>query len=108
MNTILLAVLNSLWQSALLAAAVWLVLRVARGTDAATRQALWWATLAVAIALPLIPPRQPETPSAPATAIAAAPIEPEPPAPEPVASPAQNQAALPSHAPIQLPGGNWP
>ena len=34
MNHPLLAILNTLWQSAAIAAGVWLVLRLARGTNA--------------------------------------------------------------------------
>jgi len=51
----LLAVLNSLWQAAIVAGLVWLALRFLPGINAATRYAVWWATLAVVIALPLAP-----------------------------------------------------
>ena len=74
----LLAALNSLWQAALVAAVVWLALRLLRGTflhpiNAATRYAIWWAVLAVTLALPPAPAmvrwwharvqRAPETPA---------------------------------------------
>src|SRR3954465_9192171 len=58
MNTVLLALLNTLWQSAAIAGAVWLLLKFARGTNAATRHAVWWATLAVVVLLPIIPQRE--------------------------------------------------
>src|SRR5271163_989975 len=54
-SEILLAVLNSLWQAALVAAAVWLALRFFRRVNAATRYAIWWAVLAVTLALPAAP-----------------------------------------------------
>jgi uncharacterized protein (TIGR03435 family) len=65
-SEILLAVLNSLWQAAVVAAVVWLALRLLRGgfgtfgtlikpINAATRYAIWWAVLAVTLALPAAP-----------------------------------------------------
>lgn len=53
---ILTAVVNSLWQAAALAALVWAALRFWPRTNAATRYAIWWATLAVVLILPLAPP----------------------------------------------------
>jgi len=59
MNTVIvsavIAVLNSLWQAAFLAALVWLALRLAPRMNAATRFAIWWATLVVALILPAAP-----------------------------------------------------
>jgi uncharacterized protein (TIGR03435 family) len=58
MNTImavLIAVLNSLWEAALLAALVWVVLRFTPRMNAATRFAIWWAALGVALILPAAP-----------------------------------------------------
>jgi uncharacterized protein (TIGR03435 family) len=57
---ILAAVLNSLWQAALVAGVVWLTLRLLRGPfinplNAATRYAIWWAVLVVTLALPAAP-----------------------------------------------------
>ncbi len=57
---ILAAVLNSLWQAALVAGVVWLALRLPRRgvfhkINAATRYAIWWAVLAVTLALPAAP-----------------------------------------------------
>jgi len=52
---VFLAVLNSLWQAAIVAGLVWLALRFLRGINAATRYAVWWAALAVVIALPVAP-----------------------------------------------------
>jgi beta-lactamase regulating signal transducer with metallopeptidase domain len=46
------AVLNTLWQGPALAALVWAALRLAPGTGAATRFAIWWTTLLVVLALP--------------------------------------------------------
>jgi bla regulator protein blaR1 len=50
-----IAVMNTLWQAALLAAIVWLALRVAPRMNAATRFALWWAALGVVAILPAAP-----------------------------------------------------
>jgi len=58
MNTVLIvldAVINTLWQAALIAAAVWIVLRFAPRINAATRHAIWWAALAVILVLPAAP-----------------------------------------------------
>lgn len=46
--------LNGLWQGAVLAALVWLVLRARRRTNATTRYAVWCVTLATIISLPLL------------------------------------------------------
>ena len=46
------ALLNSLAPAAAVAAAVWLVLRLAPGINAATRYAVWWAVLAVVVLMP--------------------------------------------------------
>jgi uncharacterized protein (TIGR03435 family) len=59
-SEILLAVLNSLWQAALVAGVVWLALRLLRRggfqqINAATRYAIWWAVLGVTLALPAAP-----------------------------------------------------
>jgi bla regulator protein BlaR1 len=59
-SEILLAALNSLWQAALVAGAVWLTLRLLRRggfqrINAATRYAIWWAVLGVTLALPAAP-----------------------------------------------------
>ena len=45
--------LNGLWQGALIAAAVWLVLGLTPRLNAATRYVIWWATLLVVSLLPL-------------------------------------------------------
>jgi bla regulator protein blaR1 len=56
---ILVAVLNSLWQAAIVAALVWLVLKFARrrnlAMNAATRYVVWWAALGVVLVLPAAP-----------------------------------------------------
>lgn len=102
MNHALLAILNSFWQAAALAAAVWLVLRLARGTNAATRYALWWAVLAVAVLLPAIPSRRSDRTAIPTPISFDLPS----PAPHPV-GPRQPAASAPPRA-VQLPSGDWP
>jgi beta-lactamase regulating signal transducer with metallopeptidase domain len=54
MNELLEAVLNSLWQAAAVAAAVWLLLKWTPRINAATRYAVWWAVLAVVVLLPVV------------------------------------------------------
>ena len=54
-SEILLAILNSLWQAVLVAAMAWVVLRLFKKMNAATRYAIWWAVLGVVLALPLAP-----------------------------------------------------
>ena len=51
----MLAVLNSLWQAAVVAARVWAALKFAKRINAATRYAIWWAVLGVVLALPAAP-----------------------------------------------------
>ena len=51
---LLLALANSIWQSALLATAAWLVLRCIRHSTAALRYALWSAVLVATAILPFI------------------------------------------------------
>jgi beta-lactamase regulating signal transducer with metallopeptidase domain len=46
-------VINALWQDALLVVCVWLLLRVWPGINAATRYAVWTATLVAAIVVPV-------------------------------------------------------
>jgi uncharacterized protein (TIGR03435 family) len=52
---ILIAVLNSLWQAAILAALVWLALRALPRINASTRYAIWLAALALLLVLPAVP-----------------------------------------------------
>jgi bla regulator protein BlaR1 len=52
---ILDAVMNSLWQALAVTALVWLALKFAPRINAATRHAIWWATLAVVLVLPAAP-----------------------------------------------------
>src|SRR6201999_358186 len=56
---ILAAVLNSLWQAAIVATLVWLSLRFLPRmriyVNAATRYVIWWAALAVILLLPTAP-----------------------------------------------------
>jgi beta-lactamase regulating signal transducer with metallopeptidase domain len=59
LGTAFVALLNSLWQSALIALLVWAALRflprVNIRINAATRCAVWWAVLAAVVVLPLAP-----------------------------------------------------
>jgi len=52
---IFIAVLNSLWQAALIAALVWIALRLLPRVNAATRYLIWWTALAVVLVLPFAP-----------------------------------------------------
>lgn len=52
---ILIAVLNSFWQAAALAALVWLALRVLPGINASTRYVIWFAALLLLLTLPAVP-----------------------------------------------------
>jgi beta-lactamase regulating signal transducer with metallopeptidase domain len=45
--------LNGLWQGALLALVMWGIVKVTPGINAATRHALWWATLLAVVILPM-------------------------------------------------------
>ena len=59
MNLVLLvldAVINTIWQAVLITALVWVVLRYSPRINAATRHAIWWATLLVVLILPSAPP----------------------------------------------------
>jgi uncharacterized protein (TIGR03435 family) len=67
------AVLNNLWQSAIVAVIVWLILRFARRLDAATRYAIWWIVLAAILIAPLLPRGTVLSPKAPALQTAAGP-----------------------------------
>jgi beta-lactamase regulating signal transducer with metallopeptidase domain len=105
MNHALLAILNTLWQAAAIAAAVWLTLRLAHGTNAATRHALWWAVLTVAVLLPAIPSRrQAPAPSAAPISLAALDTRPV----RPFVGPRQPIEPPPARRGIQLPAGDWP
>jgi len=58
MNTILAildALINTLWQAVAVTLLVWLALRVTPRMNAATRHAIWWATLTVVLVLPVVP-----------------------------------------------------
>jgi beta-lactamase regulating signal transducer with metallopeptidase domain len=48
------AVLNGLWQGMALTAIVWVTMRLAPHTSAATRYSIWWATLAGVLTLPCV------------------------------------------------------
>ena len=54
-SEILAAIFNSLWQAAVIAGLVFLILKLFRRINAATRYAIWWAVLAVTLALPAAP-----------------------------------------------------
>src|SRR6516165_8816001 len=52
---IVVAVLNSFWQAAALAALVWLALKVLPGVNASTRYVIWFAALLLLLVLPAVP-----------------------------------------------------
>lgn len=107
MNAVILAILNTFWQAAAITAAVWLALRLTRGTNAATRHALWWAVLAVMVLLPAIPSRRTELPApAAARAVHEESLEVAP----PIVGPRQPivYEAAPSARGLELPAGRWP
>jgi len=54
MKQILEALLNSLWQTAAITTAAWLLLKFTPRINAATRYAVWWAVLAVVVMLPVV------------------------------------------------------
>jgi uncharacterized protein (TIGR03435 family) len=57
-NTILAildALINTLWQAVAVTVLVWLALRFMPRMNAATRHAIWWATLALVLILPVAP-----------------------------------------------------
>src|SRR5581483_8919581 len=108
MNTVLLAVLNTLWQAVALVAAVAGVLRILRGVNAATRHALWWAVLATIVALPFLPAHlpSPETTSAGPQRVDAVVAALDPAISEsPTAAAA---VAPPRRSTLELPAGSWP
>ncbi|MGA2537619.1 MAG: hypothetical protein ABSF53_16495, partial [Terracidiphilus sp.] len=49
----LMAVINTLWQAIVVAAVMWLILRLMPRVNAATRHAVWWAVLALVVLMPL-------------------------------------------------------
>ena len=58
------ALFNCLWQGMLLCGLVACALAVSRGTNAATRYAIWWVALIAIASLPLLPVRMPSRPAA--------------------------------------------
>src|SRR5215471_943144 len=56
---ILVAILNSLWQAVIVAALVWLALKLARrmnlALNSATRYVIWWTVLGIVVVLPAAP-----------------------------------------------------
>jgi hypothetical protein len=62
----LTAVLNTLWLALSVTAVIWLALRLMPRVNAATRHAVWWAVLALVVAMPLaivLPRPAPPVPS---------------------------------------------
>jgi beta-lactamase regulating signal transducer with metallopeptidase domain len=104
MNALFAAVLNTLWQSAALVAAVWVALRLARTTNAATRHAIWWTVLAVVVLLPAIPARRPGPRPVVTAPTPGAPIKF---APTPVGPRQPFAPGPPSGGPVELPAGRW-
>ena len=78
MNAIFVAVVNGFIPGVLLAAVVWLVLRLTRGVlNAATRYGVWWAVLAIVAILPAFYlPRSPRAAPVP-VAVSASTLRPE-------------------------------
>jgi beta-lactamase regulating signal transducer with metallopeptidase domain len=105
MIPILTAVVNTFWEALAIAGAVAVLLRVARGANAATRHLLWWAVLAVVVLLPVIPGHTPAPAPQPAAFTAV-----ETPAALPVIETAVSAPApVPAvHSRLELPAGNWP
>jgi beta-lactamase regulating signal transducer with metallopeptidase domain len=101
MNELFAALLNTLWQSTALAGAVWIALRFARATNAATRHAIWWTVLAAIVLLPAIPTRSTRTVvryTAPTVnRPAEVPVGPR----QPIAP------SAPAGGPVELPAGSW-
>lgn len=97
MNTVMGALLNSVWQGAAVAAVAWAILRFSPKMNAATRHAVWWAVLAVVVALPAAQPLMRRT--ATSSEVRAH----VPAAVRPVAGPVVAVATAPMHsAPIRL------
>src|SRR4051794_24863274 len=53
MSSFLEALLNTLWQGAVLALLMWAAMRLLPRINAATRCAVWWVVLAIILLLPL-------------------------------------------------------
>ena len=108
------AVLNSLWLAAAIAAGAWVVMRYARGLNAATRHLLWWGVLGAIAVLPLAPAVSRMWPSTPAPVVSDRPtfadVDSAPvPVPATSVSVAQTRPAAPARtAPVEIAGGLWP
>jgi beta-lactamase regulating signal transducer with metallopeptidase domain len=88
------ALFNCLWQGLLLCGLVACALAMSRGTNAATRYAIWWATLVATACLPLLPVAPPvRTPSRPVAIVQV--VDPLPPIHRP--------ATVVRMKPVQLP-----
>ena len=103
------AVLNSLWQSLVLALLVWVALRtVPARVNAATRHAIWWITLAVIVLLPCVPRSGRSAPAA-AEVPSAQPVPPGAPLwPVPVAAPLSPPAAEGAVEIVRKRAAVWP
>jgi beta-lactamase regulating signal transducer with metallopeptidase domain len=113
LGTAFAALLNSLWQSALIALLVWVALRflprVNIRINAATRCAVWWAVLVAVVLLPLVAEQTSARGKAVERPIASsvlasipAPIEPAPAVLSPAATPL---ASSRSQGPLQITAG---
>src|SRR6185295_9616845 len=78
MNSVISAILNSVWQAAGVAAVAWAILRFSPKMNAATRHAVWWAVLAAVIALPAAQPLMRPRQQAPAASIEQPPMKARP------------------------------
>lgn len=90
------AIVNAIWQPALIASITWFALRISRCTNATTRHAVWTLALVASIVVPILsatslvlPQAALETPATSAPAHTAAKI------PSPLLSPARTAPAVP-------------
>ncbi len=108
MTAIFTALINGGVLSIFLAAILWLLLRIVprRSMNAATRYAIWWATLAIVIALPFLSYRHPIAPIAPAPVVMESYAYSET-APEPTVALSQTPAGAPLEAAPTSSSSSW-
>lgn len=111
LDTILAALANSFWASAAIVLVAWAAMRYAPRMNAATRHLVWWAVLAVIVAMPAGSwiakarlARNPET----SQTIAAAASEPDPPSTSKETTAPILTAAPPARGGLEIPSGPWP
>ncbi len=105
-NAVLAALLNTLWQTAVLAGAAWLAVTFIPRMNAATRHLVWWTVLGAMLLLLFLPAIPWQSAPAPSAAVAAPPqtaaAEPAPSAAEPLPT------AIPAAIPLAFDPGTWP